>query len=323
MWNLHKRLLECAETQFEGPVCYFVSDYWPTLPSACEQHWQGPARNPVFSAVKDLLATVLGTRRENMCLDYAPRLEWLACVSAFVRDRLIEQDSVHVDARIIHNGIDVELLRGVFQKREMREAFRCSGVSVGYVGRIVPEKGIDTVIRSAAVVMKSRSAQLHLYGDGPQPYLSLLHELCAELGISDLVRFHGWVPHERLPEILLGLDIALYLPVWDEPLSLSIQECMASGLPVIATRVGGTPELVSEPGGLILVNVGDYHEVSQRIAELTVSYDHLKAVSRASAETARAHFSIERMYEDLRGFLCVALEDHQTRRYCPREDREP
>jgi len=116
------------------------------------------------------------------------------------------------------------------------------------VGALTPLKGFDTLLRSVAILeKKGQSLQLVVLGDGPER--ARLLELREQLGLSDLVTFRGSV--DNVPEILSEAHLLVH-PSRCEGLSNSVLEGMGEGLPVVATKVGGTPELISNELQLVL-----------------------------------------------------------------------
>lgn len=129
------------------------------------------------------------------------------------------------------------------------------------------------------------SLRLVMIGDGPLRAQS--QTLLEEAGCAQL----AWLPGERndVPEILRGLD-CFVLPSLAEGVSNTILEAMASGLPVIATDVGGNSELVDTGRSGVLVSAGDVEAMAQKI----VSYANDHAMARSAGQEGRA--AVERQY---------------------------
>ena len=114
-----------------------------------------------------------------------------------------------------------------------------------YVGRILPLKGIDILIRAAAET-EGRFRLLVVGGDGKdEARKAELQSLAAGLGIADRVTFHDAVPHGRLPLYYNAADVCV-VPSYYESFGLVALEAMACGVPVIASRVGGLVETVRD-----------------------------------------------------------------------------
>lgn len=116
--------------------------------------------------------------------------------------------------------------------------------------RLVPKNGVEYLIRALpSILTRVAGARLLLVGDGPER--PRLEGLAAELGVGDAVRFLGARPHEEMPGILASGEIAVF-PSLMEATSVAALEAMACERPVLATRVGGLPEIVDDEVGALV-----------------------------------------------------------------------
>ena len=120
---------------------------------------------------------------------------------------------------------------------------------VAYLGRLAPQKDVGALLEAFARL--PAGAQLLLVGDGPDR--PALHRRAQAFGSR--VHFAGFVPHAQVPAILRHADL-LVLPSLYEDLRSALVEAMAAGLPVVATRVGGNPDLVRDGVNGLLVAPG-------------------------------------------------------------------
>lgn len=128
-----------------------------------------------------------------------------------------------------------------------------AGKKITYVGRLVTEKGLWTLLEACERV--GNSLELHLVGEGP-----LRGPLETYLGSSplrDRVKLAGYVPPDRLREILIDSALVVVPSTWQEPLGLVVLEAMACGVPVVASAVGGIPEMIQHGVNGLLVPPGD------------------------------------------------------------------
>jgi len=109
-----------------------------------------------------------------------------------------------------------------------------------FLGRLVPNKGCDVLLR--AVPQLPASAQVWIAGDGPER--SKLEELARNLGLGSKVVFLGWAPPERVRELLSRARVLAVPSLWPEPFGLVALEAYASERPVVASSVGGLADLV-------------------------------------------------------------------------------
>ena len=163
---------------------------------------------------------------------------------------------------------------------------------IGTVGRVATEKNQALLLRAMAPLL-GQSARLIVAGDGP--LLPDLRQLATALHITDVAHLLG--VRRDVPDILNALDV-FALTSDTEGLPLVVLEAMATGLPVLSTRVGGVPNVLDEGKTGYLVPIGDEAALRARAALLRDD----PATSRACGETARAaaitRFSAARMQRD-------------------------
>ncbi len=203
----------------------------------------------------------------------------------------------------IHNGVDAESFRPAQAGRALLPGYPFGQAGewlVGTVGRMQPVKDQLTLARAFIRVLElapdaAQTMRLVMVGDGPLK--RQVEALLATAGIVDLV----WLPGERsdVAEIMRGLD-CFVLPSLAEGISNTILEAMASGLPVIATAVGGNGELVAAGTTGVLVPAGDTEAMAQ--AMLGYFVDRQRAARHGCAGRARVEqlFSLDAMVDRYR-----------------------
>lgn len=130
--------------------------------------------------------------------------------------------------------------------------------TVGYVGRISPEKGVDVALRAlAALGEEELGVDFEIAGGGEAEHLRELETLAASLGIGDRVRFLGPLDTAALKDFYARLHALVVPSVWEEPAGLVLVEGALAGVPLVASRVGGIPEIVRDPEEALLVPPGD------------------------------------------------------------------
>lgn len=150
------------------------------------------------------------------------------------------------------------------------------GFRIGFVGRLSEEKGVDFLLRAMRIVV-DKFPDIHLTIVGTGPLMRNFIIYTKKLQLTENVHFTGYVPN--VFTILKTLDVFV-LPSRTEGCPIVILEAMASGLPVIATSVGGNPELVQNGETGILVPFNDEKKLSEAILELYS--DHKQATKMAS-----------------------------------------
>lgn len=173
----------------------------------------------------------------------------------------------------VHQGVRDERLAQVdgrvVRARLVRDA-RIAGspVILGFVGRLVPYKGMDVGIRGfARAVRGGCDAQLFIGGRGPE--MENLKRIAREEGVEKRVHFLGFVADEDLPLFLAAVDIVISPSVSPlESTPITLLEAMAQGTAVIGTEVGGTAESVVPGGWNRIVRAGDADELRTAILDL-------------------------------------------------------
>jgi glycosyltransferase involved in cell wall biosynthesis len=170
-------------------------------------------------------------------------------VSAALRDKVVAMGIPPARALVQHNGVDGEK----FTINESSEARRKLDLPpdrriVCYVGRLGHEKGLDVLVEAMAR-RPFTETELHLVGGGELE--ESLRSQVQQLNLDGKVFFHGMRPHEEIPAWLTACDV-FCLPSRREGCPNVVLEALASGRPVVASHVGGVPELISERNGVLV-----------------------------------------------------------------------
>jgi len=168
---------------------------------------------------------------------------------------------------------------------------------IGAACRLVPLKGLMQLIQAVASLgPEFPTLRLEIAGSGPQH--EKLEREVDRLSLASQVRFLGW--QTDLRPIIRGWDI-FAMPSLDEGLPVAIIEAMAEGLPVVATSVGGMPELVEEGLTGFLVPPSDVTALANRLRLLILNPTRANAMGAAGRQRANEHFSVDRMVQQVAG----------------------
>lgn len=230
-----------------------------------------PAVIKLHGSDMNVVARWPGPRR---CLKWAlPRAERVVAVSGPLREAALALGVSPERIDIVPNGVD----RQSFHPRDRLEARRALGLPlegpmVLYVGHVTEAKGAFDLVRAFASIPKAENpARLVIVGDGSG--LEACRDLARERG-GETISFVGAQPYEQIPTWLAACDL-LALPSWNEGMPNVVLEALASGRRVVASRVGGIPEVVTEELG-ILVPPRDVPALAQALqTALATSYDPL------------------------------------------------
>jgi glycosyltransferase involved in cell wall biosynthesis len=219
------------------------------------------------------------------------------CVSADIAAaaetyRIVPRRKLHV----VPNGIDTDRFLNGADGDLVRRALRIppDAPVIGTVGRLCDVKRHDLLIR-AFRRMLARMADAHLLLVGDGPWMGLLHELVEGLGLTDRVHFVGYQP--RPAPCIRAMDV-FALTSRSEGLPLVVLEAWAAGVPVVATRVGGLPELVDDERTGILVDFGDEAGLAQALGELIEDPVRARRLGEAGRQQVESRYSLRRMSDE-------------------------
>lgn len=235
---------------------------------------------------------------------HAPLIQRYITVSKHLQQFLVERVGVN-PARIsqVYNGVDTERFHpaelGSGDRRERLPAGFAAddALLIGTVGRAQPVKDQATLLRAFARLLGDRPAlrgRLRLMLIGGGPLLDELRRLTFDLRIAEQCWLPG--PQNDIPALLRALDVFV-LPSLNEGISNTVLEAMASGLPVVATAVGGNPELVEDGVCGRLFTPGDDTALTRLLAGYVLrDGDLLRQVhGRAARRRAEQQFSLATM----------------------------
>jgi len=214
----------------------------------------------------------------------------------FLRERFPERaDRIHR----IHNGLNLV---------EFGHAnFSSDPPLIVAIGRLIAKKGLADLIRACALLVKrGRSFRCEIFGEGP-----LENELRAqieELGLRELVQLPGPKPQHELRERLANASVFVLSSVPEadggmDNLPTVIMEAMATGLPVVSTRIGGIPEMVVDNETGFLVQPEDAVTLAEAIERVTNDGSLGQKLGQAGYERAQKLFSIEKNVKELCALL--------------------
>lgn len=230
---------------------------------------------------------------------YSPFVHRYVTVSRELEQYLVRRAGIRQERiQQICNGVDTERFRPAASGREAVEGWPHFGPDVfivGTVGRMQTVKNQTLLAQAFVRACRSGSVagarlRLVLVGDGPQR--ALCRAIVDDAGLGE----RAWMPGERgdVPQLMRALD-AYVLPSLAEGISNTILEAMASGLPVIATDVGGSGELVQEGRTGLLVPTQDIEALAQSLLKLAADPQAAAALGRAGRAEVERRFSLDSM----------------------------
>jgi colanic acid/amylovoran biosynthesis glycosyltransferase len=284
---------------------------WPRQPPATRRVWlahygrwgrfacalrelgliQGPIAT-VFHG-KDM-SSYLQKRSPDTYASLFTRGDLFLPISEFWRDKLIGMGAPAERTLVHRMGVDTTRFVETPRALKAGEPVRFIGV-----GRMVEKKGFDDAL-AAFAKMRSQPgappATLTLIGDGP--LRQELEAQAAQLGLGDAVRFTGLLPHAKVEEMLRAAHVFV-LPSRTskngdmEGIPVALMEAMAQGLPVLATRHSGTPELVEHEVSGLLCTEGDRDALAGNMSIFARAPERWAAMGATGAAKVRAEFDLK------------------------------
>ena len=283
------------------------------------------ARTPVvLASIRDTGAHL--TPRQRRVHRLSCRLADHILVNAeAVREWLTDEG---YDARrisVIRNGLDLSRFTGSADEAALRRelGLPAQGPLIAMLSRLSRLKGVEDFLEAAAVVVRRfAGARFLVIGDNIDPngsdYRRELEERAAQLGLQERVLFTGFrldVPR------LLSAAAASVLPSLSEGLSNTILESMAAGVPVIATRVGGSGEALEDHVDGLLVPPRDPSALSRAIIWVLEHPEAARELGQRARTRVAEEFSLERMVRETECLYARLLERAPRRRAVARPDR--
>ncbi len=225
--------------------------------------------------------------------DLTPHIDQLIAVSKMIEQKLVDEGRTTAPVRRIYNGVDLSR----YDKQEAcctlpdEYGMEPGSQIVGVVARLEPEKGHPTLIEAWPQVLRAvPDAYLLVVGEG-----SRREELEAQaraLRVAHRIVFTG--RRDDVPAVTAALDVAV-LPSYREAQGLSVLEAMALSRPVVASNVGGIPEMIEDGRTGLLVPPHDAEALARAISRLLLDHPYADTLGRAGHDLVHDRFCIELM----------------------------
>ncbi len=233
--------------------------------------------------------TIHGVGKEWVC-KYLPGK--VIAVSSYVKNNLVSHGADPRKISIVHNGlIDISL----YKNEQGNPANNQNKFTMISVAMMTGLKGQDKIIRVLKKVIETKpDVCLILVGDGVKK--NELKELAKKKGVYSDIKFLG--RRNDVPDLLKSSDLFIHLPEY-ETFGMVVMEAMASGLPVIASKTGGIPEIVKNGWSGMLVDNSDIDDVADKVINLIEDQDKRVKFKNNSLQIILEHFQIEKTINNL------------------------
>lgn len=306
MWALSKSLPALAEQLLPGRVVYYLSDHWPAAADMHTTYWRAPARHRVMQPIKAALGALARWKLASMGSP-ALRFEHALCVSARLREVLLEAGTPLQAARIIHGGTDVER----FRTGGMR-ASQPGHLRLLYAGQLAQHKGVHTAIEAMAQLVSmghTDQVSLTVLGVGHPAYEAFLRAEVQRRQLSAQVSFRPAVTRAAMPAVLSHFDVLVFPSIYEEPLARITQEAMAAGLVVIGTTTGGTREIIQEAVTGLTFAPEDAGALAAQIGRLMADAGLRQRLQQAGQQAVQERFTLQRMAAEIEAYLLNCLAE--------------
>ena len=243
------------------------------------------------------VARRLSLRRRVLARILMAPLSGIISVSQFTRQTTNVLGATNVENLVVSNGVEARQMDPVYRSQfRKRFGIPLTALVVTQVCWMVPVKGVPTLLEAARTLLAEMpETYFVLVGEGShlQEYL----DRSKELGVGDRVIFTGKILNPTDEGVFDATDVYCQPSVWQEACGLAVLEAMAVGAPVVASRIGGIPEIVRDEVSGILVPEEDPAALSGALKRLLTDAGLRQQFGQAGAEFVVAHHQLSNVAE--------------------------
>ncbi|MBV9300823.1 MAG: N-acetyl-alpha-D-glucosaminyl L-malate synthase BshA [Acidobacteriaceae bacterium] len=263
-------------------------------------------RLPFITTLHGTDITLVGADRSYFLITKfsIERSDGITTISEYMRRRTVDFFGVQQPIQVIHNFVNCSLYRP-------NEEARSRGKKrILHISNFRPVKRVLDCVYALAKVREHVDAELIMAGDGPDR--GSAERLARELGLDGHIRFLGKQDHM---ERLIPRMHALHLPSELEAFGLAALEAMACGVPPVATRAGGVPDLITHGVDGFTEPVGNIEAQAARLTELLSDDDLHARIAAAARNTAQTRFCTDLIIPQYEAYYEQVCNDSGTRRF--------
>ena len=240
-----------------------------------------------------------------------PLMDRLIVVSRAIEEKVREEGRLGAPVSLIHNGVDLQRYNHQQPCCTLHDEYSIpeDAPIVGVVARLEAEKGHRTLIDAWPEVLAAvPNAWLLVVGEGSEH--DALEAEAASLGVNERVVFTG--RREDVPAVTAALDVAV-LPSYREAQGLSVLEAMALSRPVVASNVGGIPEMIEDGVTGLLVPPNDCDALAAALIKLLTDHPYADMIARRGHDLVHERFCIELMVNSIESIYDEAAAKLRTK----------
>jgi len=224
--------------------------------------------------------------------------------SEFVQNQLIRHGLPAERVMTLHYGISEPKISHEPLTRDIHQAKR-----ILYVGRVVPYKGLDWLLKSLATV--DPHIYLDIAGDGwDRPRIEKLAE---ELGVAQRIVWHGWCENVKLESLYRQCFALVFPSLWPEPAGLVTLEAYTRYRPVIASNLGGIPEHIRSDQTGILITANHVNQLASAITELSSNFSKSREMGKQGYALFSENFTMNHHVDQLQKIYERIIESFSIR----------
>ena len=318
MWEIQRRALQIAGEQprdclvhgnsaymmflfcgFPGPWLAQINDY------EAATVWAAPTSVVRARGLRRFVSLAWRHRQESKAIGAAQRI---VCNSEYLRDTLQDAYGIQDTARlnVVYKAVDTKAFARSDPLPADPLATRPLGARLLFIGDDWRRKGVPELLEALPGVAK-RLPNCHLTIAGPGVgQHAQVQRIAHRHGVVDRIHLAGRVSREELPALLWHSDLFV-LPAHAEALGVSILEALAAGVPVVASRVGGIPEIIRSPGEGLLTPPARPTELTSTICK-ALEDDNIRTAARIAGPKRAADFAVEKMIARLKQIYFELLD---------------
>lgn len=236
--------------------------------------------------------------------------DYILPVSEFIRQFHVRAGFSAAQSQAIYLGIPLERFRYQRHEYPKQRPWRLL-----FAGQLWEGKGPQVAIEAVSRLRNQPAlpaVALDIYGSGTERFVTQLRTMIESYGLSRQVQLRGLAPREQLVQEFQNHDLFLFCSIWDEPFSIVLQEAMASGIPIIATTSGGTPEGVRQESTGLLVPPADPQALADAIGRYMSDATLYEQVGKAAAAAVQAQWSFDGFIDRLEVRYRTIIQGHRA-----------
>lgn len=222
------------------------------------------------------------SERNKMLITYLNKVDLLISPSNYLIKKFINCGIQPNKTTVVNNGIDVSRFRNIKKTKSKKLRF-------GFIGQIVYHKGIENLLRSIFLLNSDERNKISaiLVGTGEEMFVQYCKSLRKELRLENFVTFLGKVENTKINKIFNNIDVLIVPSIWPENSPVTIMEALASGTPVLASDIGGIPELIQDGVNGYLHKYDEPSSLTRNIQKIIKQPEIIERMRPACVEKAK------------------------------------